>query len=90
MHTHLFDKKLRSSLSTESFLIFLCSAYCISNVIRYCISIAVRWRVEYKFLIDEFLIHNVYIYYNKNTGTHYSLKSNGTVLLKTPSFIMEK
>ena len=31
-------------------------------VIRYCISIAVRWRVEYKFLIEEFLIHNVYIY----------------------------
>ena len=65
-------------------------------VIRYCISIAVRWSVEYKFLIEEFLIHNVYryiyiyIYYNKNTGTHYSLKSNGTVLLKIPSFIMEK
>ena len=41
-------------------------------------------KVYYKY------IYYTYIYYNKNTGTHYSLKSNGTVLLKIPSYIMEK
>ena len=43
-------------------------------------------KVYYKYI---YIIH-IYIYYNKNTGTHYSLKSNRTVLLKIPSYIMEK
>ena len=51
-------------------------AYCISNVIRYYISIVIRYRVEYKFLIQMC----VYIcIITKNTGTQYSLKSIETV-----------
>ena len=48
--------------------------------------------MEYKFLIEEFLIQNVCVHVYKkkqnNIGTHYSLKSNGIVMLKIPSFIM--
>ena len=43
-------------------------------------------KVYYKYI---YIIH-IYIYYNKNTGTHYFRKSNRTVLLKIPSYIMEK
>ena len=50
IYKHIFfNKKLRSSLSTESFLIFLLFcvvmetiAYCISNVIRYYIFVVIR------------------------------------------------
>ena len=52
-------------------------AYCISNLIRYYISIVIRWRVEYKFLMK-----NVCVYMYDEKKHRYpvlSLKSIGTV-----------
>ena len=55
--------------------------YCISNVIRYYISVVIRYRAEYKFLIKMCMYICIM---KKKTGTQYSLKSIGTV--ENPSF----
>ena len=54
IHT-FFYQKLRSSVSTESFSIFVPFSI-VMRTIAYRISIAIEWKVEFKFLVEEFLI----------------------------------
>ena len=61
-------------------------AYCTSNVIRYYISIVIRQKVEYKFLIK-----NVCVYMcNEKITQVVSTLSKVLEQLQIPSFIMGK
>ena len=64
-YTHFFYKKLRSSLSTESFLIFLLF-YIVMRTMACCIFTLIGQKVEDKFLpiIEELLIKEVSVYFN--------------------------
>ena len=56
--TQFFYKKLRSSLSTECFLIFLLFSVVTKSIV-YWISIVICQKVEFKFLIKQCLAKNV-------------------------------
>ena len=74
---NFFNKKLRSGLSTESFSILLLFSI-VMRTMTYCISIVIGKKVEYKFLIEEFLtkkltvllLENVELDFNKHNFHH--------------------